>query len=74
MFLFNSNEAISAADIRHFREGWNPEGRATKLDTGLSRYDINIFNETESLILGSGENLLKKKEVHVKRKFFQKLV
>jgi hypothetical protein len=40
------------AAIRHSSGAWNPEGRTTKLDTGLRRYDIKIFPEIEPLILG----------------------
>jgi hypothetical protein len=42
---------LSAA-IRHSGGGWNLESKTTKPDTGLRRYDVKIFPETESLILG----------------------
>jgi hypothetical protein len=47
-------EAILSAAIRHSSGGWNPEGEPNNLDTGLRRYDVKLFLEIESLILGVG--------------------
>jgi hypothetical protein len=46
------NEAILSAAIRHSSGGWNPGGESNNLDTGLRRYDVKLFLEIESLILG----------------------
>ncbi len=40
------------AAIRHSSGGWNPGGATNNLDTGLRRYDIKLFLEIKSLILG----------------------
>jgi hypothetical protein len=42
---------LSAA-IRHSSGGWNPGDEPNNLDTGLRRYDVKLFLEIESLILG----------------------
>jgi hypothetical protein len=41
---------LSAA-IRHSSGGWNPGDEPKNLDTGLRRYDVELFHEIESLIL-----------------------
>jgi hypothetical protein len=45
-------EAILSAAIRHSSGGWNPGGDPNNLDTGLRRYDVKLFLEIESIILG----------------------
>jgi hypothetical protein len=48
----NLNEAIMSAAIRHSSGGWNPGDEPNNPDTGFRRYDVKLFLEIGSLILG----------------------
>jgi hypothetical protein len=50
--LPNTEAIVKNLNLMLILESGNPWGRTTKLDTGLRRYDVEIFPEIEPLILG----------------------